>query len=240
MKKLLILLVLLVGLSGDEFEEFGDELETKKVSDPLSGYNRVMTNFNDGLYDYILKPVASGYKELVHIEIRHSVSNFFKNIYYPKRLVNNLLQGKFENAFEETERFVLNTTIGVLGLFDPAKNHFDIQAHNEDFGQTLGFYGVGSGPHIVLPLFGPSNLRDALSMFPDSVISPMEASISTERKAYTLSITYAEYAAIKSLDIINYISFNIERYDKIKEDAVDLYPYLRDLYEQKRDKEIEE
>jgi len=240
MKKLLVLLVLVVGLSGDEFEEFSSELETKEVSDPLSGYNRVMTSFNDGAYEYVLRPVASGYRAVVHEDIRRSVSNFFDNLYYPHRFVNNLLQGKFVNAYEETQRFVINSTVGLVGLFDPAKSYFDIKAHDEDFGQTLGFYGVGSGPHIVLPLWGPSNLRDFISMVPDSAMGPLELSISDDRKEHTPSITYTEYAAIKSFSVINLMSLNIDKYDKIKEDAVDLYPYLRDLYEQYRAKQIEE
>ena len=103
----------------DEFEE---EMKVEQKSDPLSGYNRIMTNFNDGVFEYVLAPVASGYQTVVHKEIRSSVGNFFHNILYPIRLINNLLQGKVKNSGEETGRFIINTTVGILGLFDPAKS----------------------------------------------------------------------------------------------------------------------
>lgn len=227
--------------SGDavnsELDGFADEFEVKEIYDPLSGYNRIMTSFNDSAYEYVLKPVSKGYKAVLHEEIRESVRKFFHNLYYPMRLVNNLLQGKFKNASEETGRFVINTTVGVLGLFDPAKSEFELQPHEEDFGQTLGFYGIGSGPHIVLPLLGPSNLRDALSIYPDSLLSPIDY---TERSYWTLTDTWEEYFAAKTLENVNRVSLNINGYDRMKEDAVDLYPYLRDIYEQHRDKQIKE
>lgn len=223
--------------SNGELEEFSDEFAAEEVYDPFSGYNRFMTGFNDGAYEYVLKPVAKGYKAVLHEEIRESVRNFFNNLYFPMRFVNNILQGKFYNASEEGGRFVLNTTIGVLGLFDPAKSCFELEAHEEDFGQTLGFYGVGSGPHLVLPLLGPSNIRDAISLYPDSLLSPIDYS---ERDYWTLTDTSAEYLAANSLEKVNYISLNMDRYEKMKKDAVDLYPFLRDIYEQHRDKQIKE
>lgn len=223
--------------SNGELAGFADEFEAEEIYDPFSGYNRVMTSFNDKAYIYVLKPVANGYKAVLHVEIRESVRNFFNNLYFPMRFTNNLLQGKFCNSYEEGGRFVINTTVGVFGLFDPAKNYFELEAHEEDFGQTLGFYGVGSGPHLVLPLLGPSNIRDAISLYPDSLLSPIDYS---QRGCWTLTDTSAEYIAAKSLENINYISLNIDRYDKMKKDAVDLYPYLRDVYEQYRDKQIKE
>lgn len=221
----------------DELDEFADEMEVKEIYDPFSGYNRAMTSFNDGAYEYFFKPVANGYKALLHVEIRESISNFFNNLYFPMRLTNNLLQGKFCNASEETGRFVTNSTVGVLGLFDPASKHFDLKAHEEDFGQTLGFFGIGSGPHIVLPLLGPSNLRDTFSLYPDALLSPIDY---TERSYWTLTDTPAEYLGAKSFEKINYVSLNMDRYEKMRKDAVDLYPYLRDIYEQYRDNQIKE
>ncbi|MCW8894316.1 VacJ family lipoprotein [Sulfurimonas sp.] len=221
----------------DELDEFAEEMQVKEVYDPFSGYNRSMTSFNDGAYEYVFKPVAQGYRYLFHEEIRMSVQKFFHNLYFPMRVVNNALQGKFKNSAEETGRFVINSTVGILGLFDPAKSKFGLQAHEEDFGQTLGFYGAGSGPHIVLPFIGPSNLRDTISLYPDSLLTPIDY---TERSYWTLTDTVAEYLGVKSVEKVNYASLNMERYDKLKQDAVDLYPYLRDLYEQYRDKQIEE
>lgn len=219
------------------FDDFEDETEIEEIYDPLNGYNRVMTTFNDDLLVHVFTPVSKAYNAVVHYEIRDSVSNFFKNLYYPPRVVNNLLQGKFVNSFEETERFVINTTVGVLGFFDPAKSYFEIEAHNEDFGQTLGFYGVGSGPHIVLPLFGPSNLRDVFGMLPDSYLSPIDYA---DREWFTLTDNWVEYLGARSYEETNKFSLNMQRYEEAKKDAVDLYPYLRDVYEQYRDNKIKE
>ena len=222
----------------DEFlDEFEEEMNIEEKSDPFSGYNRTMTSFNDGLYEYVLAPVAKGYKFVVHKEIRSSVGKFFHNILYPIRLVNNLLQGKIKNSGEETGRFVINTTIGLFGLFDPAKSYFGLEAHNEDFGQTLGFYGVGSGPHIVLPFLGPSNLRDTFSLYPDSMADPIDYHAN---RNYNLTNSYGESLWLKAYDKVNYVSLHDGEYEKLKKDAVDLYPFLRDVYEQYRDKQIKE
>lgn len=221
-----------------ELAGFVDEFEEKEIYDPLAPYNRFMTDFNDKAYMYVIKPVAKGYQTVLHVEIRESISNFFHNLYFPMRFVNNLLQVKFHNAAEEGARFVINSTVGVLGLFDVAKKYCSLEPHDEDFGQTLGFYGVGSGVHIVLPLLGPSNLRDLVGMYPDSYLSPFYY---TDDKSYdTLTDTVAGYMGAKTLEKVNYVSLNIEWYDDIKKDAVDLYPYLRDMYEQYRDKKIKE
>lgn len=221
----------------DELDSFLDEMEVEEICDPFSGYNRAMTSFNDGAYEYVLKPVTTRYSNVLHVEIRRSIDNFFENIYTPVSFVNNILQGKLKYAAQEGARFVLNTTVGIVGLFDPAKSYFKIEAHKEDFGQTLGFYGVGSGPHIVLPLFGPSNLRDLAGMYPDSFVTFIDY---TQRSHWTLTDTSAEYIGAKSLEHLNYISLNKEMYEKMREDAVDLYPYLRDIYEQRRNRLIEE
>ena len=233
MKKYLLLLLIVITLfAEDEFSEFEDfeETPTSEISsDPFSGYNRVMTGFNDGFYTYVLSPISTGYKAITHIEVRRSIDNFFTNLYFPVRFVNNILQGKFHNAFEETGRFVVNTTVGCLGFFDPAKSEMKLLKHNEDFGQTLGFYGVGAGPHIVLPFLGPSNLRDIISIYPNSVTS---FSTLTED-------SWAVYLTSTTIEQVNAYSDKTQ-YEKIKENAIDLYPYLRDLYEQKRQREVEE
>jgi phospholipid-binding lipoprotein MlaA len=221
----------------DFLNEFEEEMHVEEKSDPFSGYNRIMTSFNDGVYIYVLAPTARGYRFIVHKEIRISVDNFFDNLLFPIRFVNNLLQGKIQNTADETGRFLVNSTIGVFGLFDPAKSYFKLEPHDEDFGQTLGFYGVGSGPHIVLPFFGPSNLRDILSMYPDYLLTPIDYN---EERSYNLTNKYTESLIIKGYERVNNVSLHEGQYEKLKKDAVDLYPYLRDVYEQFREKEIKE
>lgn len=224
--------------SEDEFlSEFEEEMEVEEVYDPLYGYNKFMTNINDDLYVYILKPVSNGYKAVVHLEIRNSVNNFFHNILYPIRLVNNILQGKFSNAGEETQRFALNTTVGLFGFFDPANKYYKLEKHNEDFGQTLGYYGVGSGFHIVLPIFGSSNLRDVVSIYPDSYLNP---GVYMDKRSWNLVENRTDSILLKAYKTVNYTSTNGIQYDNLRKDAVELYPFLRDVYEQYRDNQIKE
>lgn len=217
----------------DEFEE---EFAQKEIFDPLSGYNRFMTTFNDTFYTYVLDPVARGYRYVFHEEVRSSIGNFFHNLLYPVRLVNNVLQFKFKNAVEETGRFLVNSTVGLLGFFDPAKSYLEWQPHNEDFGQTLGFYGVGGGFHVVLPFLGPSNLRDALSMYPDAELSPLYYN----GRSYSIVHNDLESLGYIGLERVNFVSQHIGEYEELKKDAVDLYPFLRNIYEQHREKLIKE
>ena len=230
----------------DEFEdEFG--AAEKEVFDPLSGYNRVMTDFNDSLYVWVLDPVARGYRWVLPYAARRGVKNFFHNLLFPLRFVNNALQLKIKNAGEEFLRFSINSTIGILGFWDPAKEWFDLEAHEEDFGQTLGYYGVGGGFHVVLPFLGPSNVRDMFSLYPDMQMDPVNY---VENRPYNFPKQEGEYQGVSKqtlqevdltlLKIINRESLRIGQYANLKKDAIDLYPFLRDVYEQNRAKLIKE
>lgn len=211
--------------------------EVKQDFDPLSGYNNFMTNVNDKFYTHILFPVAKGYKKIIPKGARTSVSNFFHNLFFPVRFVNNLLQMKFKNSFEELERFVVNSTVGVAGLFDVAANRMKIYPHNEDLGQTLGFYGLGGGFHIVLPILGPSNLRDTVGLVGDWYLDPK---IYVDDRGYNLTDNDTESFGVSSFNVINRASFNYKKYEAIKKGNVVLYPVLKDLYEKHRDKLIKE
>jgi len=220
------------------FSDFDNEFEeSDAVFDPLNGYNRMMTNFNDSFYINILQPVSKTYADIVHEDIRTGVSNVYDNLLFPIRFINNVLQLKFVNASEELGRFVINSTFGLLGIMDVAQK-FELKAHKEDFGQTLGFYGVGSGFHIVIPFLGPSNLRDVLGSTSDSFINPLTTSIVYE--PYQIPNNTLQTVGYKSHEIVNTVSFHPENYEILKRNAVDLYPFLRDIYEQRRKKLIEE
>ncbi len=132
--------------------------------DPLESYNRAMFSFNDGVDKAIIKPIASGYKAVLPEFARTGVTNFFANLGDIWIGVNNVLQGKVGAGVGDFGRFAINTTVGILGLFDVASNA-GLEKHNEDFGQTLGRWGVGSGAFVVLPFLGPSSVRDAISLF---------------------------------------------------------------------------
>ena len=218
---------------------FEDEFSNvEEVKDPFESYNRVMTTFNDYFYTNILDPVARGYANVIPEDGRVAISNFFENITFPIRFVNNILQFKFYNAFEETQRFVINSTVGILGFFDPA-SEYKIKAHKEDFGQTLGYYGFEAGPHIVIPLLGPSNLRDITGLVADSYISPL-TDVKENDIDYKIPERGEQTLAITSFNVINSVSLNLGQYENLKKDAIDLYPFLRDTYTQNREKEIKE
>ncbi|SDS01734.1 phospholipid-binding lipoprotein MlaA [Halopseudomonas litoralis] len=127
--------------------------------DPWEPVNRVVFRFNDTLDTYALKPVAKGYDWAMPTPLNDGVTNVFNNLGEPKNLVNNLLQGKFHDASVDLSRFLMNTTLGVVGVFDVA-TRMGLRRNDEDFGQTLGRWGVESGPYVMLPFFGPSTLRD--------------------------------------------------------------------------------
>ncbi|MDD3591665.1 MAG: VacJ family lipoprotein [Sulfurovum sp.] len=218
-------------------EEFSRE-ETSDAIDPLSGYNRVMTAFNDKVMIYLINPISEAYASIVPQPARIGVSNAVNNIQFPIRFANNLLQLKFQNSSDELKRFIVNSTIGLGGLMDPAKNHMNIPAHDEDFGQTLGHYGVGPGFHIVLPFFGPSNVRDILGLTADAYISPIVYMENLEK--YKIPNHIDQTIGIFTVDFINTTSLHPGEYESLKKDAIDLYPFLRDTYEQKRNSEIAE
>jgi phospholipid-binding lipoprotein MlaA len=215
----------------DEFDEFDDTVngESAEVFDPLSGYNRFMTQVNDRLYFWFFKPVAEGYRFVVIEPVRVCIGNFFDNLGFPIRFVNNLLQMKAQPAGIEAARFGMNTTVGVLGFFDPAASWLELYPRREDFGQTLGHYGADGGFHIVLPFLGPSNLRDVMGRIPDYFLDPLNYIDHWETRL-----------ALDSLYIINETSLRIGQYEAMKKDAIDMYIFLRNAYEMKRTREIEE
>lgn len=218
-------------------ESFGNEFtEEKAIIDPFEKYNRLMTTFNDKLYLNVLDPAAKGYAQVVPESARVGISNFFDNITFPIRFVNNILQFKFEYAFEETQRFFVNSTVGVLGFMDIASD-YNLQKRKEDFGQTLAYYGFTDGAHIVLPLYGPSNIRDIVGLVADGYIDPLNYSGDLK---YKIPNNFGQTFAIKSVDVLNSTSLNLGQYQNLKKDAIDLYPFLRDVYTQNREKQIKE
>lgn len=141
-------------------------LSAPSADDPWERVNRSTYEFNDAIDRAVLKPVARGYRRFVPGVARTGVTNFLTNLAYPTTLINNLLQLKFKDALSDTARLVLNSTLGLGGLLDPA-TQAGLARNNEDFGQTLGRWGVPSGPYLVIPLLGPSTLRDTPAAYPD-------------------------------------------------------------------------
>lgn len=199
------------------------------VADPIAPFNRAMYHFNDKLYFWVLKPVARGYRYVVPTPLRDAVRNFFSNLITPVRLVNCILQGKFYSAGTEFTRFVVNSTAGMLGFADPARNNPQLTPKDEDLGQTLGKYGIGNGFYIVWPFLGPSTLRDTVGMAGDLFLNPV-AYVQPSEAAFGIS----------ALKKVNTTSFHIGDYEAIKEASLDPYSAIRDAYIQNRMKKIKE
>src|SRR5690606_24755590 len=151
---------LTIDTEGSNYQFERSSLEALKVHDPIEGFNRRVYRFNGQFDDYVYLPVVNAYETVTPRFVRRGVSNVFANLADVPNLANSLAQGKFQKGGRTTARLLFNSTLGVLGLFDVAKA-MGLPQESEDFGQTLGFYGVPTGPYLVLPLLGPSTLRDA-------------------------------------------------------------------------------
>ncbi|HMM71951.1 MAG TPA: VacJ family lipoprotein [Rhodocyclaceae bacterium] len=190
--------------------------------DPLEGFNRAMFSFNEGLDQVLIRPVAQGYEAAVPLPARIGVSNFFGNVGDLWVGINNLLQGKGGDAANDVGRLLINSTLGILGLFDVA-SEMGLERHDEDFGQTLGRWGVGEGAYVVLPLFGPRTLRDTGGLVVDVLADPVSSvdDVPTRNTLRALRIVSARAELLPG--------------DKaIEQAALDKYAYIRDAYLQRR------
>lgn len=198
-------------------------------TDPWEPFNRRMSEFNEGVDAIVLKPVATVYKEHVPPVLRTGVANFFGNIGDAWSFVNSALQGKVQEAADNFARVQINTTWGIFGIFDIA-SEFNIERHKEDFGQTLGRWGVGAGPYIVLPFLGPSTLRDTVAL------------MAVDRKLD--AVRHVEHAAprnfLYSLRGVHQRSTLLRASSVLDEAALDKYSFVRDAYLQRRRAEIYE
>lgn len=206
----------------------GATAEQDDAHDPLEGFNRAMYTFNDKLDIYVLKPVAKGYRAVAPSPVRHSVANFFSNLHDPVVMLNNLLQGKPGQAASDLGRFMFNSTVGIFGLFD-VSSKMGLPKHDEDFGQTLAVWGVGDGPYLVLPFFGPSNMRDAPALVVDWETYPLTYHPRTHRK------DSGTRDKLWLLEIIDKRSQLLEASDILEQAAGrDPYIFVREAYRQRR------
>ena len=208
-----ILMLLLVNLSG---------CATNNPRDPLEPFNRGVYAFNDGLDTVVLKPVAQGYRAVLPQFVRTGIGNFFSNLDDITVFVNSVLQFKIPQAASDLGRFLINSTFGLLGILDVA-TEFGLEKHNEDFGQTLGYWGIGSGPYLVMPFFGPSSFRDALGRWADSYTDVVwqQDHIRTRNQFY-------------GLRVVDNRSRLLETEKVLQVAAIDEYAFVRDAYLQRR------
>ncbi len=190
--------------------------------DPYESYNRAMYKFNDTLDKAVIKPVAQGYDFIVPEPVSWGISNFFSNLNEITVIINDLLQGKFEQAAHDAGRFGLNSTVGVFGIFDVA-GHAGYKKNNEDFGQTLGVWGAEPGAYIVLPLFGPRNVRDTFGLVGDMFTDPV---MYVEGDDARLAL-----AATRLIDTRARLLGTSKVLDEASDDQ---YEYIRNAYLQRR------
>ena len=215
-------------LEDDPFADYEEEIQDP--NDPFEVPNRFIFAFNQTLDVALIRPIAVLYRDLVPAYVRQRVHLALRNLNEPVTLANDMLQGNWDRAKTTWDRFLLNSTGGVLGFWDVATD-LGHPYHKEDFGQTLGTYGVGGGPYLMLPILGPSNLRDATGKVVDIFLDPFfYIARETDKQEWQL------YRFL--LDGLDFRTRNLETLDEIERDALDFYARLRSLYRQKREAEI--
>ncbi len=196
-------------------------------SDPIEPFNRAMFEFNDNAYTYVIKPVTRGYSSVVPADIRGCVWNFFHNLEEPLRFINCLLQGRIEESGWVLSRFFINTICGVFGLGDPAAREFGIPVIHASLGETMAVWGVSDGFYLVVPLYGPSTLRDITGTVVDALaLSPY----------YYWADDFLTLGTIYAIKETNKVSLNIDAYDDLKKISFDPYIAIRNGYFQNRQK----
>ena len=193
--------------------------------DPWEGFNRSMFTFNDAIDGAVLKPIAKGYKAVTPNPVQKGVSNFFSNLGEIGNITNNLLQGKWDATASSTFRFLINSTAGWFGLFDVA-SEMGLKKYDEDFGQTLGYWGVSSGPYLVLPFFGPSTVRDGTGLVVKYTYTD-ETSI--------LNLNSDEELGVLALNVVDTRARYLNAEGMI---VGDRYSFIRDVYLQSRAYEV--
>lgn len=220
----------------DPFADFDEYGENIKVHDPLVVWNKIWFYFNDGMYHGVFKPVASGYAWAVPAEPRKGVRNFFTNLLFPVRFVNDILQGKFDAAYMEFSKFLANTSWGLLGVYDISatmKKRWEPERPTADgFGQTLGKAGMGHGVYLVWPFIGPSSIRESLGWVGDAYLDPLSYG----------RFTFGEFLVIRAYKNVNDLSLklNNNEYEAITDGAIDKYAAVRDAYIRYRAKKVAE
>ena len=221
------LLLAQAGSTSDPAAAPGDAVDEEY--DPWESFNENMFEFNRRLDRYLLKPVATAYNAVLPDRVQVMIANGFDNIQFVPRLMNSVFQGKFDGAVREFGRFLFNSTIGIGGLFDVAKIE-GIEKSREDFGQTLGFYGVGPGPYVIVPFLEPLTVRDGVGKAVDGFMDPL---------AYFVPFFYTRLL-MKVEEIVNDRSLNLELFQGFEESVIDMYSAVRHGYLKRREKMIKE
>ena len=234
------------GYAEELFDPFAKADEEGEEYDPWEPFNTSVFEFNRKLDKYALKPVAQGYDFIIPDFVQVGISNIFYNLRFPQRFLNNVFQGKVKGAGIEVGRFLLNTTVGYAGFLDLAKE-IDLVTPDEDFGQTLGFYGMKPGPYLVLPFLQPFTVRDFAGYVTDIFLNPINwlvapiievegiPSLIAHKNRTTSTILQI---GVRVGEIVNERSRNLEKFQGVEEATLDLYTAVRNAYLQSRTRAI--
>lgn len=199
-------------------------------------FSRGIFKFNKGLDKAILKPIASGYNKLPE-PVRKGTGNFTSNLGTLLTIPNHLLQGQWRLAGESTASFAINSTIGILGFANPASK-LGLKNQQEDVGQTLGAYGVEAGCYFVLPVLGPTTIRDSVGMVADTIIDPFAQITLREKELANISGNKIDYFSVQGANAIDFRAENMTNMDSLEKNSIDEYAAIKSLYLQNRDKKI--
>ena len=208
----------------------------KATGECFEGVSRAMFSFNMAFDDIILEPIAKGYNKLPK-PLKDGTSNFTSNIATLLSIPNNLLQGNIKQLGHSTGSFIVNTSVGILGFFNPAEK-LGLKPYKEDVGQTLGRYGMGPGCYFVLPILGPTTARDSVGLIADSFIDPFAHVTLREKELFNVSGNELDFYSLKGIGAVDFRSDNITNFDSLEKNSIDLYSSLKSVYLQDRERKI--
>ena len=213
---------------------FFSNLSLAETKDCFESVNRGIFSFNKMLDTLIFKPVAKGYSYLPD-PLKTGVRNVTSNISYTVTIPNHLLQGEFKNFANDSGRFIINSTFGILGIFDPAAKLGLNKVEHEDYGQTLGKWGMGPGCYVMLPIFGPSTARDAVGKIGNTLLDPFYMVTVGDKTIMHNNFGDSTYYLEKGFDTVDFRAQNLNNFDNLEKNSIDLYASVKSLYLQRRE-----
>ena len=210
--------------------------ESRASEECFEKTSRAIFKFNMGFDNAILQPIAKGYNKLPE-PIKNGTSNFTSNIATLLSIPNHILQGNLKGAGDATASFLINTTVGIVGLTNPAQK-LGLNAQKEDVGQTLGAYGFGPGCYFVLPILGPTTARDSIGMIADSFVDPFAHITWREKELFGISGNQIDYVTVKGAVAVDFRADNEANFDSLEKNSIDLYASFKSLYLQNRENKI--
>jgi len=208
----------------------------KSAEECFEKTSRVIFDFNMALDDIVLEPLSKGYNKLP-VPVKKGASNFTSNVGILLSIPNNILQGDVKQLGHSIGSFAINTTVGILGFLNPAEK-IGLKPHKEDVGQTLGSYGIGPGCYFVLPVFGPTTVRDSIGMLADTFVDPFAHITIRENELFGASGNNLDYYSVKATSAVNFRADNDTNFENLEKNSIDLYSALKSIYLQDRENKV--